>query len=102
MFSPHLLLSLLVLSLLIAGCTPLTKIDQPVYSTPINLDNSETIGQTFLARYDGLDRISVYLEPDKSGVEELRLHLLNTPDQTDDLRNATISSKQIVAPGFYS
>jgi len=102
MLSPHRLLSLLILTSLIAGCTPLTKIDQPVYSTLINLDNSETIGQTFLARYDGLDRISVYLEPDKSGVEELRLHLRTSPEQANDLRTATISSKGINTPGFYS
>ncbi|OGO64263.1 MAG: hypothetical protein A2Z45_07045 [Chloroflexi bacterium RBG_19FT_COMBO_55_16] len=95
-------LPLFLLTLLIAGCASLTKNEQPVHTKQIVLDNSETIGQTFLARYNGLDQINVYLEPDKSGVEELRLHLLDSPDQTDDLRTATISSEQILAPGFYS
>src|SRR4030067_687977 len=95
-------LPLFLLTLLIAGCASLTKNEHPVHTKQIVLDNSETIGQTFLARYNGLDQINVYLEPYKSGVEELRLHLLDSPDQTDDLRTATISSEQILAPGFYS
>lgn len=102
MLSNHRLLSLCFLSWLLVGCTALAKFEQPVTSSAIVLDTNNTIGQTFLARYDGLDQIKVYVEPDQSSFDELRLHLKSTPIQTSDLRVATIPSAQIVAPGFYS
>ena len=60
--TPHLFekiqkIALLILSsfLFLAGCSPLVQLEQPSQTGFVTLKEGESAGQTFVARYDGLE-----------------------------------------------
>jgi len=94
------LLSLLALAL--TGCTSLTKREQPKHYNLTLLEDGDNLGQTFVARYDGLEGISLYLESEPGGKGILRLHLRASEQETTDLRTATLALEEIPSPDFYA
>ncbi|MBE3038980.1 MAG: hypothetical protein IMZ62_09245 [Chloroflexi bacterium] len=67
------------------------------------LSAGQTIGQTFVAKYDGLAGIYFYLSPQKTGNGEIRLHLRSAPQAADDLAVSlnTLAVDALKAPGYY-
>lgn len=74
----------------VTTCSPIKKIEQPQKSEWIELSSGQTVGQTFTARYDGLEGIEVFLKPGISGQGYLTLHLKNQPDDQIDIASSQI------------
>jgi hypothetical protein len=91
----------LFLALALSSCSPLIKIEQPISNDFIQLTNRTTLGQTFVARYQGLEGIVVFLKPAQSGRGMLRLHLKSGTQASDDLASASIPLQNISSPGNY-
>jgi hypothetical protein len=74
----------------VSACSPITKIEQPQKSEWIELSPNQSVGQTFTARYDGLQGIEVFIKPGLSGQGNLTLHLKNHPDDQNDVASSQI------------
>ena len=105
------ILSILLLGASLAGCAsaglpPLVKVEQPASTEFIPLTEDGSTGQTFMARYDGMQAVSVYLAPgsplDAPEGSSLVLHLRAGPQETHDLATAELPLAQIQQPGFYA
>jgi hypothetical protein len=103
-FSP---LYLLILAILLAACSPLVKAEQPIQSDFIPLQNSETLGQTFTAHYDGLMGIEVYLKGEagwnSSSVStgNLILNLRAAPGEATTLGKGVQPLEKVAEAQFY-
>ena len=97
------LLFLVFVSLLMSGCAQLARTEQPAAVDWSTLSAGQTIGQTFVAKYDGLAGIYFYLSPQKTGNGEIRLHLRSAPQAADDLAVSfnTLAVDALKAPGYY-
>ena len=97
------LIILILVSLFLSGCSQWIKTEQSAITDWVTLTAGQTIGQTFVANYDGLTGIYFYLSPNKSGNGEMRLHLRSAPQDKDDiavsLNNLAVES--VKAPGYY-
>ncbi len=107
-FSNHLsalkkIIFLVLVSLLLSGCAGLISTEQPAAVDWITLSAGQTIGQTFVANYDGLAGIYFYLSPQNGGDGEIRLHLRSDPQAADDLAvsSNTLTVGAVKAPGYY-
>jgi hypothetical protein len=98
-----LIFALLCLGLLLAGCSPAVgrELIAPTAPQAITLEQGMTIGQTFVAHYDGLAGIEVYIQPRDAGEGELQLRLRSDPRSPTDLATARLSLSEIGRPGFY-
>jgi hypothetical protein len=95
------ILVLILVCLGLTGCAPLVKAEQPAQSGFILLESGKTAGQTFVARYAGMEGVAVYLKPEAPGVGDLRLHLRSGPEATFDVATAQLPVMEVTAPGFY-
>ena len=97
------ILFLVFVPLLLSGCAPLVRTEQPAAVDWGTLSTGQTIGQTFVAKYDGLAGIYIYLSPQKIGNGEIRLHLRSAPQAADDLAVSlnTLAVDSVRAPGYY-
>ncbi|MCX6036049.1 MAG: hypothetical protein NTV38_13930, partial [Chloroflexi bacterium] len=97
------LLFLVLASLLLSGCAPLIRTEQPAALDWGTLSAGQTIGQTFVAKYDGLAGIYFYLSPQKTGNGEIRLHLRSAPQAAEDLAVSlnTLAIDDVKAAGYY-
>jgi len=97
------LLFLVFVSLLLSGCAPWVSTEQPAAVDWETLSAEQTIGQTFVAKYDGLAGIYFYLSPQETGNGEIRLHLRSGPQAADDLAVSlnTLAVETVKAPGYY-
>ena len=96
-------LFLVLVSLLLSGCTQWVNPEQPVAVDWVTLSAGQTIGQTFVAEYDGLTGVYFYLSPQKTGNGEIKLHLRSASQDIDDLAvsmNALAVGK-VKATGYY-
>jgi hypothetical protein len=89
------------LVLLLSGCSPLIKSEQPTLSSYLPISASESAGQTFLARYDGLQGIAVNLDPQQPGTGELRLTLFDQPLDGEVLRSASLATDRLEDNVYY-
>ncbi len=98
--------ALLVL-LLLVGCTPLALSEQKLSSTttastkPLLLHAGDSVGQTFVAYYAGLEGLDVFLQPDTPGSGTLTLTLHATATSTATLTYASLPIASIDAPAFH-
>lgn len=87
------------LGLALAGCTPFTEAAQPNQSDFVLLNRGQTVGQTFVAHYDGLSGIGLIIEPVTAGNGTLQLELRESPNDPRNLRTAEIPLSSINASG---
>jgi hypothetical protein len=66
------------------------------------LDHDHSIGQTFVAREDGLAGLQFFLTPHEPGDGTIILHLRADSQTEDDLAVASLSTASVTAPGFYT
>ncbi len=94
---------LVLVPLLLSGCSGLISTEQPAAVDWITLTAGQTIGQTFVADYDGLAGIYFYLSPQTGGDGEIKLHLRTGPQAVDDLAvsSNTLTPDAVKASGFY-
>jgi hypothetical protein len=106
-FTNHLrskaLFFLVIVSILMTGCSALVRVEQPAVVSWETLAAGQTIGQTFVAKYDGLAGIYFYLSPRETGSGEIRLHLRSAPQATQDLAVSanTLPVDAVNGLGFY-
>lgn len=88
--------------LISSGCSFFTKSEQPLISNFYSLDADTTIGQTGLARYDGLQSISLYIQPEVPGQGTVQFFLRNSPESLHNLAQSSLASEKISQPGYYT
>ncbi len=91
-----------IIILLTTGCASISKPEQPYHSLFQSINSDISIGQTALARYDGLESISLFIAPENSGNGEIQLSIHDSPTKRQTLARATISNKTITQPGNYT
>lgn len=89
-------------SIFLASCASFTRNEQSARNELIRLENGEQVGQTFLARFDGLQGISVYLNPIQADSGEITLELLSEQRSFEPIREAALSVSDISHGGFYT
>ena len=92
-------LILLLILLTLASCSSIEKIEQPLISDFAILSNGNTVGQTYVARYDGLDGFLIYVEPEPGAQGVVHLQLSEGPGENNVLRTAAIDLADIASPG---
>ncbi|MFC2042744.1 hypothetical protein ACFLUA_01145 [Chloroflexota bacterium] len=93
-------LVLLLILLTLTGCSSIEKIEQPIISDFATLSNENTIGQTYVARYDGLDGFLIYVEPEPGVQGVINLQLSEGPGDDIVLRTATLDLAETSSPGY--
>ena len=91
---------LILFAFLSTGCSSITKPEQPAVLDSVVMDESLSIGQTFVAQFDGMNGIEVYLEPQEIGDGKIQLILRENPHE-QNLGRASLSMREISAPGYY-
>jgi len=90
-----------LLALLISGCKPLVLHEQSAQNDLINLNSGESLGQTFVSRYNGLEGVALYLKPGLSAMGTLHMTLQpNADDRSGILTRADISLNDL-KEGYY-
>ena len=97
----HRIIAFFLIALGLVSCSPLIKAEQPVQSEFVALESGNTLGQTFLAHYDGLEGIALYLKPGTTGEGTLRLYLRSGPGVSPDLGLGTLPVGRVDSLGFY-
>jgi hypothetical protein len=92
-----------LISFLLSGCAQPVRTEQPGVLDWGLLSKDQTIGQSFVAEYNGLTGIYFYLSPHNSGDGEIRLHLRSEPLAGNDLAESenVLTVKAIKNPGYY-
>jgi hypothetical protein len=83
LMSRYLLLFLLLFFL--TGCSPIIRPEQSVLDDEFTITNGESIGQTFVATYDGLMGVEVYLKPPPQASSTFHYFLQNSPGEETPL-----------------
>ena len=91
---------LILFAILSTGCSSITKPEQPAVLDSVVFDQSHSIGQTFVAQFDGMDGIEVYLESQDIGDGEIQLILRENP-LGQNLGRTSLPMREISAPGYY-
>lgn len=85
----------------LAGCAPIINTEQPAHKSEILLQKDDTVGQTFLANYDGLNGIVIFLNPVQEAIGEIILVLKNENDDANSIRSSSIQLEDLTEPGFH-
>jgi hypothetical protein len=93
---------LLTLAIIISGCGVYTKSEQAAHPELVRISQENQLGQSFVARYDGLQGISLFLKPGQDSSGEITLSLFEKSDYPQALRSSTIQSSEIESAGFYN
>ena len=88
--------------LFLSGCSDFVDQDQPavVPELQTTLTPAHPVGQTFVARHDGLDGFAVWLNAAPGTEGQVRLHLREDPQAGEDLATSALPVAGIGAPGF--
>ena len=70
---------IIALALISTGCSSVVNTEQPAVLDWIVVDETNSIGQTFKAHYDGINGVAVFLEPLEGDQGELQLVLREDP-----------------------
>jgi hypothetical protein len=89
--------------LCLCACSPIIGMGQPIIdeSKSILFQSDQPVGQTFIARHDGLQGIDIFLRPGETSEGAIILHLRSEPGSSTDLTWGKLSLKEVTEPGFY-
>ena len=95
----------LLLALFLTGCASVSRTEQGFHDTQVQLEPGHSVGQTFYARFAGMDGVEIYLEPAKSVDDQthpgtLVLHLRSLGDE-EDIAQTSISLEDVNEAGYY-
>ncbi|MFZ6027651.1 MAG: hypothetical protein ACOYYS_08050 [Chloroflexota bacterium] len=87
----------------LAGCSAAPQTEQTALTEERILSAAQPVGQTFVARFDGLSGVYFHLSPGEAGDGEVVLHLRADPQATTDLAVAytTLAVRSVTGPGIY-
>jgi hypothetical protein len=94
------LLAIYLVIALLAGCKPLVQSEQHKVNAYLPLREGKTVGQTFSARYDGLQRIAIYIRPLNAGQGTIRLTLTGAPQEDEIIRQVSQPAENITKKGY--
>jgi len=93
---------LFIFTSLFVSCVPFNRNEQSAHTDLIQLENGEQIGQSFVARYDGLQGITTFLKPGPNKSGELTLDLYTRQIDTKPIRSSSLPLSDISSSGFYN
>lgn len=93
---------LFIFTLIFVSCAPFTRNEQSAHTEFIQLENGEQVGQSFVARYDGLQGITIFLKPDPNVLGQVSLDLFNRQRDTEPVRSSSFPISDISSSGFYN
>lgn len=93
---------LLFLLLALAGCTTSTVVNPTINPAPIRLMPGFSVGQTFVARDDGLNEITLFLAPDTPGDGTVTLRIFSDVQSKAVLAQTTLVLAALQSPAAYS
>ena len=96
------LIALLLIAIGLAGCSTISRLEQPTVTNFVTLSPEDTIGQTFMARYRGLTGIDVYLKPEEYENKTVTLLLYQYPEDNQVLVKTSLSLSEDTHEGYYS
>ncbi|MBK8793973.1 MAG: hypothetical protein IPN59_12780 [Holophaga sp.] len=97
----HCWLLVLMLALLLSGCSDeLLEPGHAVFDAQQVFQPGQSIGQSFVARFDGLEEVQFYLGAVEHGEGQLVFHLRTGPDPVDDLRTVQVPLELVGEAGF--
>ena len=94
------LILILFIGLSLSACTSFSIADQPKSSGSITLDGEGNIGQTFVARFDGLAAIGLSIQTSSSSEGDLKLVVHSSPQDNQNLREAVLPLSAVNNNGF--
>jgi len=86
--------------LLLSGCAPLVRFEQPAHTGWVALDAEHSFGQTFTARYAGLEAVAFLLDPGDTATGILEFSLFVHDQRSTPLETVRIPLKEIQTSGF--
>ena len=92
---------LLALALGISGCSPITQVHQADTAQPQLLEAGQPIGQSFVARYGGLESVHFFLMPVTHGEGRIIFSLRSDSNSQEDLGKAILPVQGVTSPAFY-
>lgn len=97
------LLFLFLFTFLLSGCAGLVNTEQPSAVNWETLSAAQTVGQTFVAKYDGLAGVYFYLSPQATGNGKIKMRLQSGPQEGNDLATSmnTLSIDAVKSSGYY-
>jgi predicted small secreted protein len=95
------LIVILVALFSLAGCNPMVGPEQDVQTNYSLLISGITLGQTFVADYDGLSGVNVFLAPGTPGDGKIVLHLRQDVSSQKDLAVGRLPVQSITSPAYY-
>ena len=86
--------------LLLAACAPRVGTEQPRMTFTLPLESGKSLGQTFMARYDGLQGIAIYLRPELPVDGRLTLTLSDSPLGGRTISQTSLPLEKIDRKGY--
>jgi len=94
-------LFLFLLTILTTACKPLVFHEQSNVTDYISIRSDESVGQTFVSRFDGLEGIALYIQTDRLGEGVLRLILHTEPENNSEIiRESSVTINEIKSSGY--
>ncbi|WP_322806249.1 hypothetical protein [Thermanaerothrix sp.] len=102
-FRQRIIILLLLLSFgLLTSCKPILGAGQSAHGKTVGtISSKQTIGQTFVARHNGLHAIRFYLEKEGNANGEIKVTLYNGPNKDLLIASSGIPVSIIDKPGWY-
>ena len=97
-----LVLVFIFLVFILSGCAAYTKSEQSAHPDSVRISQENSLGQSFVASYDGLQGISLFLKPDPESAGELTLSLYQGSDSDQLVDSAAVQTSDIDSAGFHS
>jgi len=94
------LLAVLLLASLLAGCRANIENTQPAQTEFIPLDNEQILGQSFTAHFNGLAAVGLIINPETAGRGAIRFSLYEAPGQETALRQVDIPLASFAYPAL--
>ncbi|MGW8145010.1 MAG: hypothetical protein ACWGN2_11485, partial [Anaerolineales bacterium] len=88
--------------ILLVGCASFTRNEQSARNEFVRIEIGEEVGQTFLSRFDGLQGVSIFLQPVQVGSGEIRFELFSDQSSSESIRTSALPIKDISTSGFYN
>ena len=93
------ILSIFVFALILSSCAGFTRSEQPARPDLTRIGQNQKLGQSFIARYDGLELISVFIKPVQDSTGDVTLSLYEEIDSIQPKRSSSLLSSDIKVPG---
>lgn len=85
----------------LSACSGLEKNEQSQLTSLKTFPSGGNLGQTLVARYDGLQAVAVYLSSEGPETQAITLQVREKPGMSEALRSAELNPEKSLSGGFY-